>query len=75
MLTHDIFLKLKKGEMTREDAIKEIGKHAKRAEQEEDVFGSDCFEHYNNGDTHGEEKALARLLFGAVTNLQERVQQ
>ncbi len=71
VLTHSIFSDLKKGLITREDAIKEIQDLAKRAARDDDVFSSARFEFYDNV---GEATVLARLLSGAVSNLQERVQ-
>ena len=50
-------------------AIKEIGDLAKRAARDEDLFAADRFEYY---DSLGDATALARLLSGALSNLQER---
>ena len=69
VLTHGIFSELKKGDITREEAIKEIGDLAKRAARDEDLFAADRFEYY---DSLGDATALARLLSGALSNLQER---
>ena len=84
VLTHDIFLKLKKGEMTREEAIKEINDLEKRVARGDNPFTSarlgfeyDSFFDYDNSDADSadNETALARLLSVAVSNLQERVRQ
>lgn len=72
VLTHGIFSDLKRGVITREGAIKEIDDLAKRAARDEDLFSASRFEFY---DSVGETAVLARLLSGAVSNLQERVQQ
>ena len=72
VLTHGIFSDLKKGVITREDAIKEVSELAKRAAREDDMFTAERFEYY---DGLGEAPALARLLSGAVSNLQERARQ
>ena len=72
VLTHGIFSDLKRGVITREDAITEISELAKRAARDDDLFSSARFEFY---DSVGDATALARLLTGAVSNLQERVQQ
>ena len=72
VLTHSIFFDLKKGLITRDDAIKEISDLAKRAAREEDLFSASRFEFYDvQCDDDG--AALARLLSGAVSNLQEGV--
>ncbi len=72
VLTHDIFSDLKKGEITREEAIKVIDELAKGAAKDEDLFSSARFEYY---DSLGDAADLARLLSGAVSNLQERARQ
>ncbi len=72
VLTHDIFSDLKKGEITREEAIKDIDELAKGAAKDEDLFSSARFEYY---DSLGDAADLARLLSGAVSNLQERARQ
>lgn len=76
VLTHDIFSDLKRGAITREDAIKEISDLAKQAaalgdDDLEELFPSPRFEFYANN--YGDAAPLARLLSGAVSNLQERV--
>ncbi len=71
VLTHSIFSDLKKGLITREDAIKELGDLAKRAARDEDLFSAERFDFY---DSSSDGAVLARLLSGAVSNLQERVQ-
>ena len=72
VLTHDIFTDLKKGAITREEAIKVIDELAKGAANDEDLFSAERFEYY---DSLGDAADLARLLSGAVSNLQEHVQQ
>ena len=72
VLTHDIFTDLKKGEITRAEAIKEIEELAKAAAKDEDLFSAARFEYY---DSLGDAADLARLLSGAVSNLQERARQ
>lgn len=72
VLTHDIFSDLKKGEITREEAIKEIDELAKGAARDEELFSAARFEYY---DSLGDSADLARLLSGAVSNLQERARQ
>ena len=62
---------LKKGLITREDAIKELSDLAKRAARDEDLFSAERFDFY---DSSSDGAVLARLLSGAVSNLQERVQ-
>ena len=69
VLTHSIFSDLKKGLITREDAIQELDELAKRAARDDDLFTGERFEFY---DSLGDASALARLLSGAVSNLQER---
>ena len=70
VLTRDTFSDLKKGVITRDEAIKDLELLAKRAARDEDLFSSDRFEFY---DSLGDTAALARLLSGAVSNLQESV--
>ena len=72
VLTHDIFTDLKKGEITRAEAIKEIEELAKAAAKDEDLFSAARFEYY---DSLGDAADLARLLSGAVSNLQESARQ
>lgn len=72
VLTHGIFSDLKKGVITREDAIKDIGDLAKRAARDEDLFAASRFEFY---DSVGDAAALARLLTDAVSNLEGRGQE
>lgn len=72
VLTHDIFSDLKKGEITREEAINAINELAKSAAKDEELFSSARFEYY---DSLGDAADLARLLSGAVSNLQERARQ
>jgi len=69
VLTHSIFSDLKKGLITREDAIQELDELAKRAARDDELFTGERFEFY---DSLGDASALARLLSGAVSNLQER---
>ena len=71
VLTHGIFSDLKRGAISREDAITEISDLAKRAARDDDLFSAARFEFYDN---LGETTALARLLSDAVSNLQERGQ-
>ncbi len=70
VLTRDIFSDLKKGVITREEAVKELDDLAKRAGRDDELFSSDRFEFY---DSVGDAAALARLLSSAVSNLQEVV--
>jgi hypothetical protein len=72
VLTHSIFSDLKKGVITREDAIKDLSDMAKRAARDDEVFTGERFEYY---DSLGDATVLAHLLSGAVSNLQERVRQ
>ena len=72
VLTHSIFSDLKKGVITREDAIKDLSDLAKRAARDDEVFTGERFEYY---DSLGDATVLAHLLSGAVSNLQERVRQ
>ena len=76
VLTHGIFADLKRGAITQEDAIKEISDLAKHAaalgdDDLEELFPSPRFDFYDNN--FGDAAPLARLLSGAVSNLQERV--
>ena len=63
---------VEKGEITREEAIKEIDELAKGAARDEELFSAARFEYY---DSLGDSADLARLLSGAVSNLQERARQ
>ena len=76
VLTHDIFLKLKKGELARDEAIRELGDLAKRVAEEDgeldDLFSDGEIDLYSQQDDLIQ-KALGRLLSNAVTNLQEGV--
>ena len=84
VLTHDIFLNLKKGAKTRDEAIKELGNLAKCAAGEDgeldDLFFDEGSEFYRGLELYSMQdeliqKALGRLLSNAVTNLQERAGQ
>ena len=72
VLTHSIFSDLKRGLITRENAIQELDELAKRAARDDELFTGERFEFY---DSLGDASALARLLSGAVSNLQERAPQ
>ena len=78
VLTHEIFLKLKRGEMTRDEAIKELSDLAKSAAGEGDKLFDLCVDEgvelHSVRDRDEIKKALARLLSNAVTNLREGVQ-